>query len=231
LRQSPSPRAVSRDFEGRAGAAVAWHAYGVAPWKLPLVVAAIAVPVAAAFAVGGPGVGVAVGALAAVAIVVYAVRDRPRGAIGSAPPADGRRRLLVVLGQALEDQAAVAAVAAIAKDGPGRAAETLVLAPARIGFLDRWASDVEAARREAQQRLVITIASLAKAGIVAEGRVGDEDLVQAVEDQLQSFRASDVVLVTAGADADPAAAAAGDELQDRLRARFRRLEVRGPAAG
>ncbi|MCW2987320.1 MAG: hypothetical protein JWM24_258, partial [Solirubrobacterales bacterium] len=55
----------------------------MAPWKLPLVVAAIAAPIAVAFYVGGPGVGVAVGALAAVAIVVAAARERPRGAIGA----------------------------------------------------------------------------------------------------------------------------------------------------
>jgi hypothetical protein len=201
----------------------------VTPWKLPLIVIAIAAPVAAAFAVGGPGVGVAVGALAAVAIVVYAVRARPRGAIGQAPAGE-RRRLLIVLGQPLEEQAAIAAIAAAAGEGPGGPAQTLLLAPARIGFLDRWASDLEAARREAQQRLVITVASLAKVGVVAEGRVGDEDIVQAVEDQLQSFVASDVILVTADSDLDPAAAAAAVELRSRLRARFSRLEVRGPAA-
>ena len=89
----------------------------------------------------------------------------------------------------------------------------LVLAPARIGFLDRWASDLEGARREAQRRLVITVASLAKAGVVAEARVGDEDLVQAVEDQLQSFAATDVILVTGDAEEDPAGEAAASELE------------------
>ena len=106
---------------------------------------------------------------------------------------------------------------------PPRAAEVLVLAPARIGFLDRWASDVEGARREAQQRLVITVASLAKAGVVAEARVGDEDLVQAVEDQLGSFAATDVILVTGSAERGPGRGeAAAAELERRLRAGFRR---------
>ena len=71
-----------------------------------------------------------------------------------------------------------------------------VLVPARIGFLDRWASDVESARHQAQERLVATVAALAKAGIAAEARVGDEDIVQAIEDQLQSFPATEVVLVS-----------------------------------
>lgn len=203
----------------------------MAPWKLPLVVAAIAVPIAVAFYAGGPGVGVAVGALVAVAIVVVAVRERPRGAIGEPPSGAGDRRLLVVVSTPVEDPPAIREIADLAKGGPaGSGAEVLVLSPARIGFLDRWASDVEGARREAQRRLVITVASLAKAGIVAEARVGDEDVVQAVEDRLGSFAATDVVLVTGDADEDPAGEAAAMELERRLRARFRRLTVSGPAA-
>ena len=100
----------------------------------------------------------------------------------------------------------------------------MVLSPARIGFLDRWMSDVEPARQEAQRNLVATVAALAKAGIAAEARVGDEDVVQAVEDQLQSFPATEVVLVGEGeaSDADEAAAV---ELESRLRAEFRRVEL------
>jgi hypothetical protein len=201
----------------------------VAPWKLPLIVVAIAVPIVAAFYVGGPGVGVAAGALAAVTIVVVAVQQRPRGPIGPLVADAERRRVLVVVSRPLEEPAAVRAIAAAAGTGEA-AAEVLVLSPARIGFLDRWASDVEGARREAQQRLVITVALLAKAGVVAEARVGDEDLVQAVEDQLQSFAATEVILIAAAVGEDPEADAAASELEQRLRARFRRLGVSGPAA-
>jgi hypothetical protein len=97
-----------------------------------------------------------------------------------------------------------------------------VLVPARIGFLDRWASDVEGARHRAQQRLVVTVAALAKAGVVAEARVGDEDIVQAVEDQLQSYPATDVVLVGADEDGEGEAAA---QLRSRLRAEFRYVRL------
>jgi hypothetical protein len=105
----------------------------------------------------------------------------------------------------------------------------MVLSPARIGFLDRWASDVEGARRDAQRRLVISVAALAAAGIEAEARVGDEDVVQAVEDQLGSFPATEVILVTAAGEDDEAASAAAEELRTRLRVGFRWL-VTGPAA-
>ena len=188
--------------------------------------AAIVVPIIAAFYLGGPGVGVAAGALAAVAIVVAAVRQRPRGEIGAAPAQAERRRLLIVIGRAVEEPTAIQRIAAAVSAAAAASAasvEVMVLSPARIGFFDRWASDVEGARRAAQQRLVITVAALAKAGVAAEARVGDEDLVQAVEDQLCEFSATDVILVGAapGEDADEDAAAA--DLEERLLGTFERV--------
>jgi len=203
----------------------------VAPWKLPALVAGIAVPVVAAFYLGGPGLGVTIGALAAVAIVIAAARARPTGAIGRPPTPASRRRLLLVVTRPLEDPDAIASIAADAaggEEGPG--ADVLVLAPARLGFLDRWASDLEAGRREAQRNLVLSVASLAAAGVAAEARVGDEDLVQAVEDTIGVFAATEVVLITGGDRADPGAAAATAELERRLQTSFRRLVVSDRAA-
>ncbi len=127
----------------------------------------------------------------------------------------------MVIATAVEDSSAIEAIAAAARE----ADRTLILAPVRIGFLDRWASDLEGARRAAQDDLVLTVASLAAAGVEAEARVGDEDLVQAVEDQVGSFPASEVILVTTGAAEDPDAEQAATELGARLRAEFRRVEV------
>jgi hypothetical protein len=202
----------------------------VAPWKLPLVVAAIAVPIVAAFYVS-PGLGLAAGALAAVGIVVVAARQRPQEMIGQPVDDAERPRVLLVVGHPVEELPALEEVLrAVGAGSAASPAEVLVLAPARARFLDRWASDVEGARREAQKRLVITVASLARAGIAAEARVGDEDLVQAVEDQLQSFEASAVVLVTGSAERDPAGEAAAVELEQRLRVEFRRLAISDPTA-
>lgn len=202
----------------------------VAPWKLPLVVSAIAVPIVASFYVS-PGLGLAAGALAAVAIVIAAVRQRPRGALGRRANEADRRRFLIVASRPVEEMAVLDEIArTIGSSSPREAAEVLVLSPARIGFLDRWASDVEGARSEAQRHLVITVASLARVGVVAEARVGDEDVVQAVEDQLQSFAATTVILVTGRAEEDPAGESAAVELEQRLRGEFRRLTVSGPAA-
>lgn len=157
--------------------------------------------------------GLPIGALVAGALVVVAVRQRPQGAIGPTAADRVDQRLLVVIVDPLEDPAAVEQVSRLAAGD----SQVMVLAPAQIGFLDRWASDVEGARRDAQRRLVISVAALAAAGVEAEARVGDEDVVQAVEDQLGDFPATAVVLVSA----DQAATAAADELRSRLRADFR----------
>jgi hypothetical protein len=195
----------------------------MAPWKLPAIAAAIVIPIAVGFALAGPGLGVAVAAVVAFGIVWAAARQPPRGPIGS-PPGDGRRRVLLVVTCPVEEPAAVRQIASAAGLA-GEEAEVRVLSPARIGFLDRWASDVEGARQTAQRNLVATVAALAKAGVRAEARVGDEDIVQAVEDQLQSFPASDVVLVSdAGKNGEDAATA---ELGSRLRADFHRIVLGG----
>ena len=198
------------------------------PWKLPLIVLAIVAPVVVGIMLAGPEAGLALGALVAVALVYVAVQMRPREGIGESPDPLVRRRLLVVVSRPVEDPATTAAIAAEAGvDGKRDLAEVMILAPARIGFLDRWASDLEPARRDAQKALVMSVASLAKVGVVAEARVGDEDIVQAVEDQVGSFKATEVVLVTGTDEDDPAAASAASELASRLRTGFLRLVVEG----
>jgi len=198
----------------------------MAPWKLPVIVAALAVPIVAAFALGEGGAGLAAGALAAWVIVIVAVRQRPRGPLGSTPVRSTTRSVLLVVTCAVEEPAEVRRLAAEAQLGNGRdGADVLVLAPAKIGFLDRWASDIEGARQNAQRNLVATVAALAKAGIAAEARVGDEDVVQAIEDQLGSFEATEVVLVECGGGEDRSVAVS--ELESRLRPTFRHVMLDG----
>lgn len=200
----------------------------MAAWKLPLIVAALAVPIVAGFLTAGPALGVAAGALAVLALLVVAARQRPEGPIVSASADDERRHLLLAVTCPVEDPSTIAEIEREARgDEVEEAADVLVLAPARIGFLDRWASDVEGARHAAQQNLVVTVAALAKAGIAAEARVGDEDLVQAVEDQLQSFPATTVIVVSIGGEDGEADSAATEELKSRLQARFLHLVLEG----
>jgi hypothetical protein len=199
----------------------------VKPWKWPLVIVAILAPIIASFYIGGGGVGLGAGGLVAVAIMIVAVRQRPHGPIVPAPTADERRHVLLVTTCPVEEPAAVERIAragGLENVGPGET-DVLVLAPARIRFLDRWASDVESARQAAQRNLVATVAALAKAGVEAEARVGDEDVVQAVEDQLQTYPATRVVLVS-GADREEGDGAAAEELGERLEAGFDHVVIR-----
>jgi uncharacterized membrane protein len=192
------------------------------PWKLPLIVAAIMVPIVVALYLGGGGVGLGVGAMTVFAVAYYAVRQKPRGPIVSAAaPGDEREHVLVVAASRVEEPADMTRIADAACLDEG-AADVLILAPASIGFLDRWASDVEGARQSAQRKLVATVAAFAKAGIEAEARVGDEDVVQAVEDQLQTFPATRVILATGD---DAACAEAARELAERVEADFHQVVI------
>ena len=195
-------------------------------WKIPLVVAALTLPIIGGFALGsafgdaGSGFGLAVGSVVVAGIVVIAARQLPRGTIESAAADDDGRHLLLVPTFAVEEPGAIAEISRAARLEPSAGdIDVLVLAPARIGFLDRWASDIEPAREAAQRNLVATVAALAKAGVKAEARVGDEDVVQAVEDQLQTFPATEVVLVSERETVDDDRAA-GAELGRRLDVEF-----------
>jgi len=188
------------------------------PAMLPLIVAGLAIPVIGAFLIAGPMLGLFAGLVAAGTLVVFAARHPPRGAIETAATPDSRRRVLIVLGRELDEPAAIERVWAQARaDRAAEETEVLLLAPARTSLLDRWASDLTAARAEAQRKLVISVASLAGARLEATGAVGDQDLVQAVEDELRRFAADEVILVTGPPERDVAGERAGAELAKRLR--------------
>jgi len=168
-------------------------------WSLPLIAIAICVPAVAAFAVGGPGAGMATGALLAAAIIVIAARARFDEEIEVAASQSGERGgILVVATVSVEGDAAVDAIRAALGEPDEAASEVLVLAPALNSRLSHWASDLGRARVEAQERLAVSVAELAKAGVGARGVVGDSDSIQAVEDTLRSFPAREVVFVTDG---------------------------------
>ncbi|HEX5525629.1 MAG TPA: hypothetical protein VFX44_00360 [Solirubrobacterales bacterium] len=194
---------------------------GIAAWKLPLIVAGIAIAIIGAFYVGGPGMGMAEGSIVAGVIVVLAVRNPPLRPIVPAAAADRREHLLVVVDEPLEDGTAIERIAAASAplhaDEPEP--EVRVVAPTRNRFLDRWASDTRPGRDRAQRSLVLSLASLARAGVDATAKVGDEGIVQTVSDQLRTYPATEVFLVTgtmtAGAEAD--------ELRSRLHAPFHHL--------
>jgi hypothetical protein len=171
------------------------------PWTLPLIVLALVLPSIAGFALVGPQLGLAIGALTATALIVLAARARYDEPIEVATRPDRRYRLLVVASEPISEPSEAQRVSAIAAEG-NRALgsdngepEILVLAPAIQGTLDRWASDVRKARDRAQEVLAVSMGTLTAAGLDVRGSVGDADAVQAIEDELRTFPAQEVVLV------------------------------------
>lgn len=174
------------------------------PWALPLLALAISVPIVAAFALGGPAGGMAAGAAVTAAILVIAARMRFDEEIEVAAPAADGSGVLVVATAAIEGAAAIREIGA-ACDRANRPNEPdvsiLVLAPALNSTVSHWLSDLRQARLAAQERLAVSLAVLATAGLDARGSVGDSDPLQATEDTLRAFPAAEVVFVTAsGAD-------------------------------
>lgn len=183
--------------------------------------ALLVVPPLAAFLLGSGQVGIALGCATAAAILVVAVRARPDRAIEIAEPGPGvGTGVLIVALAPIEDPRTAAIVAAIADpERPEAEQGALVLAPAKSSLLNRWADDLEQARFESQRLLTVSVATLAAAGVDAEGRVGDGDPLQAVEDTLRSYAATEVVVV-----APPEAAGnAIGELEQRLEVPLRRV--------
>jgi hypothetical protein len=197
----------------------------LAAWKLPPIVAAITLSIVGGFYLGGPGLGMAVGALAAATILVMAIRKPPLHPIRPPLAGDRRRHILVVLARPLEHGGAIEALRAAASPTESDRAEPeiLLLAPCAHRFLARWTSDSAPGRERAQHGLVLSAASLAKAGVAASARVGDEDLRQGTEDELRSFPATEVIFVTSADGEDAAQEAAIADLQSRLLVPSRRI--------
>lgn len=152
----------------------------------------------AGFALGGPGLGITMAGLSLVGLVVVALLAVPSDPIGRTPHPESARRILIASTVPIEDERTISRLAdEIDLGGVLDEAEIRILTPARPGFLDRWATDLTRARARAQRDLVISVATLMLAGLPADARMGDEDIVRAIEDELAGFDATEVFLVTA----------------------------------
>jgi hypothetical protein len=106
--------------------------------------------------------------------------------------ADERRILVVanetVGGEALREQ--------IERRGEGQRSRVLVVSPALNSPLRHWASDEDPARAEARRRLDTSLERLRKSGIEADGKVGDAEPLQAIEDAVRTFGPDEIIIST-----------------------------------
>jgi hypothetical protein len=78
----------------------------------------------------------------------------------------------------------------------GDAGRVLVVAPALASRLHTLTNDTDRESEIAQARLDNVLARLEQHGVRAEGRVADQDPALAVEDALDGFAATEVIVVT-----------------------------------
>jgi hypothetical protein len=173
------------------------------PVAIPLVVAGIAVPVVVAMLIGmvtveGTALGLAVGALAVAALIVIAARARPDGRMEVAARTDAERRLLVLATGELTP-----ATAEAIRDRADEPVDIRLVVPVRSRRIDRWLSATDDARDDAQNTLAHSAGTLVAAGLPASGSLGDPDPVQALEDELRSYSADQVVWVLGPGEPEP----------------------------
>jgi hypothetical protein len=84
----------------------------------------------------------------------------------------------------------------IERSAGGRRSRVLVVCPALTSAVRHWASDVDGGRAQAERRLDESLTGLRAAGIEAQGEIGDDDPLQAIEDALRTFRADEIIVAT-----------------------------------
>jgi hypothetical protein len=145
-----------------------------------------------------PGVGIAVLVVCGFAAVLWDVRTqdpdrrRPlREAAGQARrESDGRRRVLVVANETLCGDE-------LREELAGREDPVLrVVAPVLPSRAHYVASDIDRELGEARGRLDDTLAWAADRGLAATGRVSDMTPLTAIEDELRSFPADELLIST-----------------------------------
>lgn len=153
--------------------------------------------IAVASLLGGAWAGVPVWAVVtAAAATFYLVQRRAARPLPTAPPhvgGEGERQILVVLDGPAVDETIVGA---IEEASTGYRKRVLVVCPAPVSQVDHWTSAVGGARAQAQRYVGESLARLREAGIEAQGEIGDEDPLRAIEDALRTFGADAILVVT-----------------------------------
>jgi len=139
-------------------------------------------------------VGLGVVAVVALGLAAGALVLFPRMRTNADPAAAPEQRRLLVLadarcpGERLCDTVAARLA--------GREADVLVVAPVLASPLHYLADDEYGERHDARARLDAVVAGLRRRGLRVEGRLGDDDPLQALGDALSGFPAGEALVVT-----------------------------------
>lgn len=130
---------------------------------------------------------------AAAAALIHARRESAQPHAVIRPSAPGERRILVIANETVGGETL--------RDEIHRRAEAVeervrVVCPALMSPVRYFASDEDAPRAAAQERLDRSLQALRAAGVTAEGEVGDADPLQAIEDSLRTFGADEIIIST-----------------------------------
>jgi hypothetical protein len=141
-------------------------------------------------------VGLAVFLALTLGAILWLVRARREPPVRTAPvrrSAPGERRILVIAnetvgGETLREE--------IRRRAEGYDERVRVICPTLLSRVRYIASDSDAARAKAQERLDHSLSSLREVGVNCEGEVGEADPLQAIEDALRTFGADEIIIST-----------------------------------
>jgi hypothetical protein len=165
-------------------------------FKFTLIVAVLLAPIALVAVIWSTGAALAVAGGLALGLVLglFVLRqDEPRPKATLRPRAsDGTHRILVVANETLSGRALRTEIAGRARGQT----ELRVVCPALNSKVRHWTNEEDEARREASERLERLLGGLRQEGLEAEGDIGDDDPVQAMEDAMRRFPADEVIIST-----------------------------------
>ena len=165
-------------------------------FRFTLIVVALVAPVAIVAIVfsAGPALALAGGLALGVLVGLFVLKreEPPEKAALRPRPADDRQRILVVANQTLGGRALRSEITQHSRGD----CELRVVVPALNSKLRHWTNEEDQARANARQRLEALLAELRGEGWAAEGDIGEDDPVQAMEDALRLFPADEVIIST-----------------------------------
>jgi hypothetical protein len=169
-------------------------------FRFTLIVGALLAPVALVAIIWSTGAALAVAGGLAIGLVIglfVLKEDEPKEKMllgrRLEDRTDGRYRILVVANETLSGRALRST---ISERGHSGEAMLKVVTPALNSKIKHWTNEEDEAREAARRRLQDLLAGLRAEGFDADGDIGDDDPVQAMEDGLRRFPADEVIIST-----------------------------------